>query len=88
MQIRVRLLGSLRQPTAPTEMKYEVPEGATISTLIKRILIDYQSLTGVLFSLGNLVMLGGVEIGNLDGFETLLSDGDEVVFTPVTHGGH
>ncbi len=87
MQVRVRLLGSLRQPGAPKEANFEVPESASVSTLIKRIIGEYPRLAGVLDGIGNLVMLNGVEIGNLYGLETTLCEGAEVVFVPVTHGG-
>ena len=87
MRVRVRLLGSLRQPGAPKEVNFEVPEDASISALIKRIIEEYPSLAGVLDSIGNLVMVGGVEIGVLDGLGTRLGEGSEVVFVPVTHGG-
>jgi molybdopterin converting factor small subunit len=87
MRVRVWLLGSLRQPGVPKEANFEVSEEASISTLKKRIIEEYPSLAGVLDSVENLVMLGGVEIGVLDGLDTILGEGSEVVFVPVTHGG-
>ncbi len=36
---------------------------------------------------GNLIIVDGVEIGNLHGLETPLVDGSGVVLVPVTHGG-
>ena len=35
----------------------------------------------------NLVILNGVEVGNLQGLSTPLKDNDTVVFLSVTHGG-
>jgi molybdopterin converting factor small subunit len=35
----------------------------------------------------SLVLINGREISVLSGLETKLSDGDEVVFIPVVHGG-
>jgi molybdopterin converting factor small subunit len=35
----------------------------------------------------SLIMLGGIEVGNLEGLETKISEGSEVVLVPVTHGG-
>lgn len=34
-----------------------------------------------------LILVSGTEISALDGLETLLKDGDEVVLLPVAHGG-
>jgi molybdopterin converting factor small subunit len=34
-----------------------------------------------------LVLVNGQEIGVLDGLETVVEDGDEVVFIRVIHGG-
>jgi molybdopterin converting factor small subunit len=87
MRVRTRLLGSLKQPAAPKEEYYEMQEGTTVSALMNCIIATYPNLEGILDSLGNLVMIDGVEIANLDGSDTYLSEGSEVVFVPVTHGG-
>lgn len=34
-----------------------------------------------------LILISGTEIGALNGLDTPLKDGDEVVFLPVVHGG-
>jgi molybdopterin converting factor small subunit len=34
-----------------------------------------------------LVLVNGKEIGVLNGLETAIKDGDELVFVPVVHGG-
>ena len=87
MRVRVRLLGSLRQPEAAKEANYDVLQSAAVSSLIKIIISEYPKLEGVLDGVGNLVMLNGVEIDNLEGLATILNEGAEVVFVPVTHGG-
>lgn len=35
----------------------------------------------------SLVLVNGKEISVLNGYETQLCDGDEIVFVPVVHGG-
>jgi molybdopterin converting factor small subunit len=35
----------------------------------------------------SLILVNGKEISILNGYETLLCDGDEMVFVPVVHGG-
>jgi len=37
--------------------------------------------------LNTLILLNGREIGVLNRLETVLKDGDEIVFIPVSHGG-
>lgn len=34
-----------------------------------------------------LILVSGTEIGALNGIDTVLKDGEEVVFLPVAHGG-
>jgi molybdopterin converting factor small subunit len=34
-----------------------------------------------------LILVNGKEISVLNGLDTMLEDGDEVVFVPVVHGG-
>jgi len=34
-----------------------------------------------------LILVSGTEVGALNGIDTMLRDGDEVVFLPVAHGG-
>jgi molybdopterin converting factor small subunit len=34
-----------------------------------------------------LILVSGTEIGALNGIDSTLRDGDEVVFLPVAHGG-
>jgi molybdopterin converting factor small subunit len=34
-----------------------------------------------------LILVSGTEIGAREGLDTMLQDGDEVVFLPVAHGG-
>jgi molybdopterin converting factor small subunit len=34
-----------------------------------------------------LILVNGKEISVLNGLETMLSDGDELVFVPIIHGG-
>ncbi len=80
-------MGSLRQHSASKEIEYDLLEDSDVSTLIRKIIDLYPSLAGVLDGTGNLVMVGGIEVGNLNGRETKLSDSAEVVFVPVTHGG-
>ena len=88
MRVRVRLLGSLRPAEMRGEVEVTLPTGSNLTTLIEHISEEYPEVADSLRSpSGNLIMLGGVEVGNLGGLATPLSDGAEVVLIPVTHGG-
>ena len=95
IQIKVKFLGIFKgisgKEQFPMELKKSVSVGEVVKGLaelfspdFRRILIDPE--------LGDprpnaLILLNGREIGVLDGLETKVVDGDEVVFIPVSHGG-
>jgi molybdopterin converting factor small subunit len=88
MRVRVRLLGSLRPANMRVGIEVELPSGSSLTTLIEEIVKQHHEVAGSLRSpAGNLMMIDGVEAGNLGGLDTQLSDGSEVVLVPVTHGG-
>jgi len=95
IQIKVKFLGIFKgisgREQFPMEFKKSVSVGEVVKGLTEflspdfgRILIDPE--------LGDprpnaLILLNGREIGVLEGLETKVMDGDEVVFIPVSHGG-
>jgi molybdopterin converting factor small subunit len=88
MRVKVRLLGSLRPPNMRGGVEVDLPEGSNLATLIEDISETYPDVAGALRSpSGNLMMVNGVEAGNLGGLYTPLSEDSEVVLVPVTHGG-
>ncbi len=88
MRVRVRLLGSLRPADMRCGIEVELPARSTLAALIERIVGMYPGVAGSLRSTaGNLMIVDGVEVGNLNGMDTPLSDSSEVVLVPVAHGG-
>ncbi|MCX6649626.1 MAG: MoaD/ThiS family protein [Candidatus Bathyarchaeota archaeon] len=88
MRVRVRLLGSLRPAKRHGEVEVTLPEDSNLTTLIDYISEEYPEVAGSLRGpSGNLIIVNGVEAGNLEGLATLLREGSEVVLVPVTHGG-
>jgi molybdopterin converting factor small subunit len=88
MRVRVRLLGSLRPPDMRGGIEVELPEDSSLKTLIEDISETYPEVAGALrHPSGNLIMVNGVEAGNLSGLATPLGEDSEVVLVPVTHGG-
>ena len=88
MRVRVRLLGSLRSSNTRGGAEFGLPDGSNLKNLINKITEQYPEVAGSLRSTaGNLILVNGVEAGNLNGMDTPLNDGSEVVLVPVAHGG-
>lgn len=89
MRVRVVFLGSLRAAAGRKELEMELSEGVKVSVLLCELSKLTPSLSELMADAtpGNLIIVGGVEIGNLQGLETPLAEGSEVVLVPVTHGG-
>ncbi|MGD0805195.1 MAG: MoaD/ThiS family protein [Candidatus Bathyarchaeia archaeon] len=89
MLVRVRLLGSLRPPGIPKEIEVEIPADSKIASLIEELSRLYPEIASSLInsSTVNLIMLEGIEVGNLEGLDTFLDQNATVIIVPVTHGG-
>jgi molybdopterin synthase sulfur carrier subunit len=92
MKVTVRVFADL-VPVIGRRHHLELDEGATMRTLTTRIaekagqkrrgyLGNYRIIGGDLA-----ILVNGRNIDLLEGLETLLSDGDEVVFMPPAAGG-
>ena len=94
MPLTLKFIGALRQISGEPQLKVNFQQGLTLKTLVAKVSIDMPQL-GKIFSdqqLGDarsnaLVLVNSREISVLDGLETVLCDGDEIVFVPVVHGG-
>ena len=94
MVITVKFIGALRHFSGKTQLTVNFQGGMTIRELIVKISQESPKLER---SLGDqqsgdstsnaLILVNGREISVLNGLETRLKDGDEIVFVPVVHGG-
>jgi len=96
LRIRVRLYGILKSAANTEALDLEFGKGATIRELIAKIVgtVARPEFENYLIDSdlkdprpNALILVSGTEIGALDGLDTMLQDGDEVVFLPVAHGG-
>lgn len=94
MNIRIRLFGLLKRAYGKNEVLIELSEGLRLKDLIYKIAEESPSLKHVLLDPelmdprpNTVILVNGVEIGALNGLETEIKDGDEVVLIPVVHGG-
>ena len=94
MVLTIKFIGALRHISGKTQLTVDYEEGMSLKDLLSKI---GQELPKLGKSLGDpqtgdsasnpLILVNGREISVLNGLETELSDGDEVVFVPVIHGG-
>ncbi|MCW4049444.1 MAG: MoaD/ThiS family protein [Candidatus Bathyarchaeota archaeon] len=94
MQVRVRLMGVLKEAAGQSELTLDVESGADVGSVISKLLEGRELLESTLwdpvvdsYTPNALVLLNGVEVSNLQGKDTPVSDGSEMVFLSVTHGG-
>jgi molybdopterin synthase sulfur carrier subunit len=94
MTLTLKFIGAMRQISGKTQLTVNFQEGNTLKDLIARLTAEMPQLQKIFgdTQLGDsrsnsLVLVNGREISVLDGFDTKLADGDEIVFIPVVHGG-
>jgi len=93
-EINVKLLGVAKDAAGRDSDTITVPEGANVNEALRTLIEAHgQPLRDALLDpvtetpVATLILINGVEIGNLRGLETLLNHGDEMVILSVTHGG-
>ena len=93
--VRVRSIGIFLVLSGESRVEIRLREGATLRDAIQKLVESLPPEFGeVLIDpvLGDprpnaLILLNGREMGVLDGVETAVTDGDEIVLVPVAHGG-
>ncbi len=88
-------MGPLKEASGSEERTLTLNQGAKVSDAIHGILEAKKgALDGALLDpytqspvTNTLIILNGVEVGNLLSLETPLRDGDKLVLLAVTHGG-
>jgi sulfur-carrier protein len=92
--LTVKFIGALRHLSGKTQFTTNFQEEISIRGLLKKISQEIPELKRTFCDQelndsrsNSLILVNGREISVLNGFETKLSDGDEIVFVPVVHGG-
>jgi MoaD family protein len=94
MPLTLKFIGALRQISGKIQLTVNFHEGMTLKELVAKLSQEMPQL-GKIFSdqqfndstSNALVLVNGREISVLNGLETILCDGNEIVFIPVVHGG-
>jgi molybdopterin synthase sulfur carrier subunit len=94
MAVKVKFIGSLRHFSGAGELELGFSECGSVGELVNELVKEVPEIERSLVDRqledprpNSLILVNGREIGVLDGLETKLRDGDEVVFVPVVHGG-
>ncbi len=92
MKVKIRFLGFLARLYGCEEAAVEIPENCTLRDLMKVIVKRKTKFKNAVlnnegFKETVLTLINQKDIGVLNGLDTKLKDGDEVIFIPVSHGG-
>jgi MoaD family protein len=92
--LTVKFIGALRHLSGKTQFTTNFQEELSIRGLLEKISQEIPELKRTFCDQelndsrsNSLILVNGREISVLNGFETKLSDGDEIIFVPVVHGG-
>lgn len=94
MTVCVKFIGSFRSLSCKDKLELKLEGFSPLRDIVKIIVEKIPRLASGLVDAGcdgpktnMLVLVNGKEISVLDRFDTIIRDGDEVVFVPVVHGG-
>jgi molybdopterin synthase sulfur carrier subunit len=92
--VTIRFFGVFRSITGKNEVSIEFKDTIRLKEAIKEIVEGMPRLERTLVDpdledprANTLILVNGKEISVLNGLETVLEDGDEVIFIPVLHTG-
>ena len=96
MRVHVKLYGVLKTAAKTERLELDFESPISIRQLVNKLvsLIARPEFETYLIDADTkdprpnaLILVSGTEIGALNGIDSTLRDGDEVVFLPVAHGG-
>jgi sulfur-carrier protein len=94
MSLTIKFIGALRHLSGKTQFTVNFQDGLSIKELVAKISQELPELKRTFSDQelndsrsNSLILVNGREISVLNGYETNLNDGDEIVFVPVVHGG-
>lgn len=94
MVVTVKFIGAFRNFSGKDKITLKIKDQAILKEIVKEILRQLPKLEKVLIDQeledprpNALILVNGREISVLNGLETILKDGDELLFIPTIHGG-
>jgi len=94
MRVKVKLLGVLKNTAGVGQLELDFEGKPTIAEVLEKLFDGRANLREAVwdsaldtYESGALVLLNGVEVGNLEGVGSQVGPGDELVLLSVAHGG-
>ncbi len=94
MAVTLKFIGALRRASGADKLTIDCTKGASVLDLVNAVTKELPVLRRNLLDEqldepkpNALILVNGREISVLNGLETKVKDGDEIVFVPVVHGG-
>jgi MoaD family protein len=94
MVVTVKFVGAFRSISGKSRFTLKLENIVSLREAVKKIVEELPKLKRVLIDPeledprpNTLILVNGKEVSVLNGLDTTLEDGDEVVFVPVVHGG-
>jgi len=95
IRIKIHTILELKNIIGQREVEIPMPEESTVESLLSRMVKTWgEKLSSYLFHKASTspiphirIMVNGRDIGFLNGMETVLQDGDEVMILPLVAGG-
>jgi MoaD family protein len=94
MAITVKFIGAFRSISGKSKLLIRAKNTVPLNEVIKRIIEEQPEIKRALIDLeledprpNTLILVNGKEIGVLNGLDTMVNNGDEVILVPVVHGG-
>ena len=96
MRVQIKLYGVLKTAAETENLELDFESPISVRQLVNRLVstIARPEFDAYLIDSdtkdprpNTLILVSGTEVGALNGIDTMLRNGDEVVFLPVAHGG-
>ena len=95
MKIKIHYLGLVKTYTNKSQDEIELKDGASLSELLNKLAAEFgKQFTQEIYESGAkdvktmfTVMVNGIVMGQLNGVDTKLKDGDNVILMPLMTGG-
>jgi sulfur-carrier protein len=94
MTLNIKFIGALRHISGKSQLTINSQQNTSLKELLSKLCKEFPPLEKTFTDQelndsrsNTLILVNGREISVLNGLQTELNDGDEIVFVPVVHGG-
>jgi MoaD family protein len=94
LTLTIKFVGAFRHISGKNQLTLDCQEGFCVKDLVDNLSKQIPELKHTFCDQelndarsNSLILINGREISILDGYNTKVVDGDEIVFVPVVHGG-